>query len=464
MSDEDIDDCVMEEEGPNRRKHRRKQLTYQRLVHSIDSALDENNYDLSAAPKSKVTIKGLLPDETDRKKKVEMKFVNQKPTVVGRQKANDIMRQKPGLSKYSKNISTPKESFSLFITDSMLSSIVEFTNKKIVQTIEKVRNVLENSDKYPHVKVTKKMEIEAFVGLLYYRGLYCLKNHSLNIMFSDRFGLPVFSACMSRMRFEFLMAHLCFDNFEDRAERWQSDRFAAIRDLFEDCNKNFGKSLIPEDYLSLDETLYPMRTQIAFKQYNPDKPAKYGLLFKSINCARYPYTYQSHVYCGKPQGDPNEHYVSGTFNYIVQLVNKLGNHHNLDGRNISMDRLYTSFKIANWLLDKKITMVGTFQANRVGIPPDLKKVDDRDLLSNKVFWQDNGKTNISSYVVKTSKGKKNVLMLSTIEPIIGTTIDDEKKKPALYKLYDFTKGGTDIVDQKIGSYTVKSKSRKQCQF
>ena len=119
MSDEDIDDSTMEEEGPNRRKHRRKSLTYQRLVHSIDSTLDENNYDLMEAPKSKVTIEGLLPDETDRKKKIKIKFVNQKSTVVGRQKANDVIRQKPGPSNYSKNISTPKESFSLFITDNM---------------------------------------------------------------------------------------------------------------------------------------------------------------------------------------------------------------------------------------------------------------------------------------------------------------------------------------------------------
>ena len=78
-----------------------------------------------------------------------------------------------------------------------------------------------------------------------------------------------------------------------------------MRELFEDCNTRFGKMLVPEDYLSLDETLYPMRTQIAFKQYNPNKPAKYGMLFKSINCSRNPYTYQSHVYCGKPEGEPN---------------------------------------------------------------------------------------------------------------------------------------------------------------
>ena len=53
-----------------------------------------------------------------------------------------------------------------------------------------------------------------------------------------------------------------------------------------------------------------------------------------------------------------------------------------------------------------------------------------------------------------------MLLLSTLDPILGVTKDDEKQKPALYKLYDFTKGGTDIVDQKMGTYTVKSKSRK----
>ena len=53
-----------------------------------------------------------------------------------------------------------------------------------------------------------------------------------------------------------------------------------------------------------------------------------------------------------------------------------------------------------------------------------------------------------------------MLLLSTLDPILGVTKDDEKQKPVLYKLYDFTKGGTDIVDQKMGTYTVKSKSRK----
>ena len=66
-----------------------------------------------------------------------------------------------------------------------------------------------------------------------------------------------------------------------------------------------------------------------------------------------------------------------------------------------------------------------------------------------------------SYVVNTkSKGKKNVLALTTMRPLLGVTKDDDKVKPAILKLYDCTKGGTDIVDQRIGSYTVESKSKR----
>ena len=61
--------------------------------------------------------------------------------------------------------------------------------------------------------------------------------------------------------------------------------------------------LVLGDYLSLDETLYPMRTQISFKQYNQNKPAKCWLLLKAINAARYPYIFIAASYCGYPVGE-----------------------------------------------------------------------------------------------------------------------------------------------------------------
>lgn len=146
-----------------------------------------------------------------------------------------------------------------------------------------------------------------------------------------------------------------------------------------------------------------------------------------MNSARYPFTYQSIVYSKKPEGVPNEYYITGTINYIKKLVEDLSSYHNLKGR------IYTSFEVADWLLERGITTVGTMQKNRFGIPPDVKGVKSKELLSYELYWRSDGKCNLSSYEVKTSNGKRNPLMLSTFEPLLGITKND-KKKPAIMKL------------------------------
>ena len=125
-----------------------------------------------------------------------------------------------------------------------------------------------------------------------------------------------------------------------------------------------------------------------------------------------------------------------------------------------MDRLYTNLEIADWLFRKSIATIGTMQHNRVGIPKELKTVENKEELSSGIFWEVGGAKRFVSYTVKTSKGKKNVIMLTTAERLLGVTMDGNKSKPALIKLYDFTKGGTDIVDQKMGFYSTKTKSRR----
>ena len=107
-----------------------------------------------------------------------------------------------------------------------------------------------------------------------------------------------------------------------------------------------------------------------------------------------------------------------------------------------------------------MTMVGTLQQNRKGIPPEIKVLTRREILSSEIYWEENSELVLCTYVVSTSSGKKNVLLLTTTQPLLGNTMDDGKNKPAIYKLYDFTKGGTDIVDQRMGFYSSKVKSRR----
>ena len=60
------------------------------------------------------------------------------------------------------------------------------------------------------------------------------------------------------------------------------------------------------------------------KQYNPNKPAKYGLLYRCISDARLPYTYNTLLYAGKPNNIiPESEYVAGTDNYTKYLAKGL---------------------------------------------------------------------------------------------------------------------------------------------
>ena len=106
---------------------------------------------------------------------------------------------------------------------------------------------------------------------------------------------------MSYNRFAFLICFLEFDDKESRRQRWREDKFAAIREFFMKMNENNGRCRNLSPYVSVDETLYPYRGRIGMKQYNPSKPAKYGLLYQSLCDAKVPYMYSALPYARKPE-------------------------------------------------------------------------------------------------------------------------------------------------------------------
>ena len=71
----------------------------------------------------------------------------------------------------------------------------------------------------------------------------------------------------------------------------------------------------------------------------------------------------------------------------------------LEGRNISFDQLYTPFTLATWLLNEKhVTCIGTLIAKRKGIPPDLNKVQHREMQSAEFYWDEEHDLVLGSYV------------------------------------------------------------------
>lgn len=448
----DVPAVVMQVQVP------RRQLMKNRIVNSLKKSLSPSSYNRFSLPEEEVVHKVVLEKGTKTKAEKSISWTNRKPTQIGRQANENIIRTKGGSLNDAKNARQPIESWELFFSDDITNCIVSCTNKKIEEKILQVGS----EKKKPYHKLTEVSEIKAFLGLLYARGLMNLNHQNAANLFLQGIGHPIFTATMSHGRFTFLHSTITFDDFETRNKRFQGDRFAAIRNIFEMFNNNCSKALQPNEYLTIDETLYGCRNQVSFRQYNASKPEKYGILFKSINSVDFAYTHRAVVYSGKPVGDPGPYYVPGIIPIVQRIVSDLMTYVDLGGRNISMDRLYTSIELAQWLLERNITVVGTLMANKKGIPAAVKSVEGRENYSYQVYWEtENMKLTLHSYVVRTkSKGMKNVLVLSSVPPILGITKDDGKCKPAVIKFYDFSKGGTDIVDQRIGSYSVNTKSRK----
>ena len=66
-----------------------------------------------------------------------------------------------------------------------------------------------------------------------------------------------------------------------------------------------------------------MRQQIAFRQYNPNKPHLYGLLLKVLNDARVPYTYKAVPYAAKSNTGDSPYYLKSAIDYIRYSVTEM---------------------------------------------------------------------------------------------------------------------------------------------
>jgi hypothetical protein len=186
------------------------------------------------------------------------------------------------------------------------------------------------------------------------------------------------------------------------------------------------------------------------------------MLYRSLNDSKLPYTYRSIVYAGRPAEQPTENYMVGVEETVCELLRRYGAKNELKGRNLTTDRFYTSVDLAETLLKEfGMTCLGTLTAGRKGLPAEFKSTVGREEGDYMVLFEDKGKMSLHSWVVNTrSAGKKNVMLLTATNPILGKTKDDGKERPALIAFYNYAMLGTDRVDQLAQHYSVRMKSNR----
>lgn len=140
--------------------------------------------------------------------------------------------------------------------------------------------------------------------------------------------------------------------------------------------------------------------------------------------------YYVEIYPGKqPNEGPYNLDNSGLAVVVQRLCEPIYN----TGRNVTTDNWYTSVSLAEALLQKGLTTIGTIRKNKKEIPPEFNILRDRNVMSSMFGFRDN-----MVLVSHVPKAKNNVLLISTMHN--DGTIDAETQKHDIILSYNDTKG------------------------
>jgi hypothetical protein len=339
-------------------------------------------------------------------------------------------------------VETISDSFGVYMTDKMIEDVVRYTNQhmdtKYADGVDQTNSAFRHTD---------LVELKALLGLLISIGASKGRNENVSDLWQEGpFSRPFFRAVMGRNRFQWLLRSLRFDNKETRAERLQTDKLAAISGIWNDFIGNCLDSYRPGPFCTIDEHMVGFRGRCSFIMYLPSKPDKYGIKVFALVCSHCFYLYNAKIYTGKEGTQPVRDLGSKT---VLTLTEPIMN----SCRNITMDNWFTSVPLAEKLLEKKLTCVGTIKKNKPDIPQKFLPQRGRAELSSLFGFEDD-KT-LVSFVPKKNKA---VILLSTMHR--DAAVDPVTSKPDIILFYNQTKGGVDTCDQMIKSMTVKRKSRR----
>lgn len=93
------------------------------------------------------------------------------------------------------------------------------------------------------------------------------------------YGHDVFKKTMARNTFTLILRCLRFYDRLSRQQRIANDKFAPLRDFWDQLIKNFQEAFRPSPRLTIDESLVGCKSRCSFIQYISSKSDKFGLKF-----------------------------------------------------------------------------------------------------------------------------------------------------------------------------------------
>ena len=190
----------------------------------------------------------------------------------------------------------------------------------------------------------------------------------------------------------------------------------------------------------MDEQLVGYRGKIPGRTYMPSKPRKYGVKFFWLCEATTGFALHGMIYSGREENNPPHR------NLANDIVMNLCFVYYGTGRDIYVDRYFTTHELVCNLLSQKLTLVGTIMSNRREIRSQFKSARGRQVESTKALYDYSNGISLISYIPKQNH---NVLMMPYSHSDVSIT--DYHSKPTIILDYNKPK-----VESRLWMKTVKN--------
>ncbi|XP_055006442.1 piggyBac transposable element-derived protein 4-like [Boleophthalmus pectinirostris] len=353
---------------------------------------------------------------------------------------------------------TALQLFQLFFSSSVVKTIIDNTNLNAQR--RKLAGV-----KYAWEPLDIK-DFYIFLAILVYTGLCGVPEQPDYWRKSFPYGNPFPGNTMPRARFEAILwsLHLSDPSKDEENDRKRGtpeyDRLFKLKPLYTDIQTACMDNFQPDKNISIDERMVASKAKIGMKQYNKDKPTKWGYKLFVLADSTTGYTWNFSIYSGK--SDSRSKHGLG-YSSVMDLLpfDQLGS-----GYTLYVDNFYTSPALFLELKEKNMGACGTIRKHLPGFPTttvnDLPKKarrgDVRWLRKDSLLfvkWMDKREVAMCSSVHKASSGQTVPRNIKTQ----GVWSIENVPVPDAVLDYNKNMGGV-LSDALIGFYTVHHKTMK----
>ncbi|CAL8084781.1 unnamed protein product [Orchesella dallaii] len=342
----------------------------------------------------------------------------------------------------------------LTFPDRILSEVVKESNDYAIHVMENADSLSRRQQKFQAVSY------DEFLRYLAVRIIMRIDQKPEMAMYWSKdpiLGSIVVRDILSSDRFYEIQRYLHLSDTETPNE---SDKIFKIRKLWDLTMNNFQNLVVPNDFLSVDESLVKSRARIKFKQFIPTKRNRFGVKTFSLVDERTGFIVNSVIYEGKAMSAENQTVSAADkkqFGHGGGIVLQLCQPYLGEFRTIFADNYFNSPNLAEKLLKENTYLCGTLRSGRLNAPKPPKGMkrgdlevrhDEQDAEIMVEFWRDKG-------VVKMiSTGFEHAL----VETNNAAGAPKQKLKTIIE--YNNYARGIDRADQMMGLYDTGRKTMK----